>query len=35
VALLSRVWGITAHAGGGKTVWAAFDTPQALDDLPG
>ena len=34
VAVLTREWGVTAHADGGKTVWAAFDTPQALDDLP-
>ena len=26
VALLSREWGVTPHADGGKTVWAAFDT---------
>ena len=26
VALLSRDWGVTAHADGGKTVWAMFDT---------
>jgi hypothetical protein len=25
VALLSHDWGVTAHADGGKTVWAAFD----------
>ena len=31
VALLSRDWGVTAHADGGKTVWAAFDTRQGLD----
>ena len=31
VALLSRDWGVTAHADGGKTVWAAFDTCQVLD----
>jgi len=31
VALLSRDWGVTAHADGGKTVWAAFDTCQRLD----
>jgi hypothetical protein len=31
VDLLSRDWGVTAHADGGKTVWAAFDTCQRLD----
>ena len=31
VAALSRDWGVTAHADGGKTVWAAFDTHQTLD----
>ena len=31
VALLSRDWGVTAHADGGKTVWASFDTCQVLD----
>jgi hypothetical protein len=31
VALLSREWGLTAHADGGKTVWAAFDTRRDLD----
>jgi anti-sigma regulatory factor (Ser/Thr protein kinase) len=25
VALLSHDWGVTAHADGGKTVWATFD----------
>ena len=30
VALLSRDWGVTAHADGGKTVWAAFDTWQGF-----
>ena len=27
VARLSRDWGVTAHADGVKTVWAAFDIP--------
>jgi hypothetical protein len=31
VALLSREWGVTPHADGGKTVWAAFDTCQGFD----
>lgn len=35
VALLSRDWGVTAHADGGKTVWAAFDTYRDLDASPG
>ena len=35
VALLSREWGVTAHADGGKTVWAMFDTCQGLDATPG
>ena len=35
VALLSRDWGVTAHADDGKTVWAAFDTCRALDATPG
>ena len=26
VAQLSRDWGVTAHAAGGKTVWATFDS---------
>ena len=34
VELLSRDWGVTAHADGGKTVWAAFatwDSPRACE----
>ena len=30
VELLSRDWGVTAHADGGKTVWAAFATWDSL-----
>ena len=35
VALLSRDWGVTAHADGGKTVWAAFDTWQGFHPMLG